>query len=146
MEKIITASGKGVQAGNGDFLENVQCLQIVVLLENLLGEKIPGNRFEAGKISSGRKKQKQIEKQVSEIRSWVRFLQFSEEEAIILTPSLKILDEEIQPLTLDDLGTLLFLRIRSPVSPCEKPAPLRLEAKTKTFHHGSLYIHPPADR
>lgn len=108
MEKIIIASGKGVQAENGDFPENVQCLQLVVLLENLLGEKIPGNRFEAGKISSGRKKQKQIEKQVSEIRSWVRFLQFSEEEAIILTPSLKILDEKIQPLTLDDLGTLLF--------------------------------------
>ncbi|MCD8337415.1 MAG: hypothetical protein LUD18_09105 [Lachnospiraceae bacterium] len=112
MEKIITASGKGIQAGNGDFAENVQCLQLVVLLENLLGENISGNRFEAGRISSGRKKQKKIEKKVSEIRSWVRFLQFSEEEAIILTPSLKILDEKIQPLTMDDLDALLFAHLK----------------------------------
>ncbi|MCC8104222.1 MAG: hypothetical protein LIP11_18860 [Clostridiales bacterium] len=101
MEKIITASGKGVQAGNRDFPENVQCLQIVLSLEKLLGEKIPGNRFEAGRIFCGRKKQKQIERQVNEIRSWVRFLRLSEEEVVILTPSLKILDEKIQPLTLE---------------------------------------------
>ncbi|MCD8076725.1 MAG: hypothetical protein LUF27_17200 [Lachnospiraceae bacterium] len=83
-----------------------------MFLEKMLGEKIPGNRFEAGRISCGRKKQKQIEKQVNEIRSWVRFLRLSEEEAIILMPSLKILDEKVQALTLNDLNALLFADLK----------------------------------
>ncbi|MCD8013230.1 MAG: hypothetical protein LUG99_08660 [Lachnospiraceae bacterium] len=106
METIITTGGKGVQVKDGDVAETIRCLQAVVLLEKLLGEKIPGNLFEAGKITGGKKKQKQIEKRIAGLHSWVRFLQITEEELLILTPSLKALEEEVRPLTPAELSTL----------------------------------------
>ncbi|MCD8397182.1 MAG: hypothetical protein LUD12_08380 [Lachnospiraceae bacterium] len=106
METIITSGGKGVQVKDGDATETVRCLQAVVLLEKFLGEKIPGSRFEAGRIAGGKKKQKQIEKRIAELHSWVRFLQITEEELLVLTPSLKALEEEIKPLTPAELSAL----------------------------------------
>jgi len=106
METIITSGGKGVQVRDSDAAETVRCLQAVVLLEKLLGEKIPGCRFEAGRIAGGKKKQKQIEKRIAELHSWVQFLQITEEELLVLTPSLKALEEEIKPLTPAELSAL----------------------------------------
>lgn len=106
METIITTGGKGVQIKDGDAVETVRCLQVVMLLEKLLGEKILGNRFEAGRIVGGKKKQKQIEKRIAGLHSWVRFLQITEEELLILTPSLKALEEEVKPLTPDEIITV----------------------------------------
>ncbi|MCD7819799.1 MAG: hypothetical protein LUH07_12245 [Lachnospiraceae bacterium] len=106
METIITTGGKGVQIKDGDVAETVRCLQAVMLLEKLLGEKIPGSRFEAGRIVGGKKKQKQIEKRIAGLHSWVRFLQITEEELLILTPSLKALEEEVKPLTPDEIITV----------------------------------------
>lgn len=106
METIITSGGKGVQVKDSDAAETVHCLQAVVLLEKLLGEKIPGCRFEAGRIAGGKKKQKQIEKRIAGLHSWVRFLQITEEELLILTPSLQALEEEVKPLTPAEISAL----------------------------------------
>ncbi len=103
MEQIIEAGGKGIQVKDSDATETVRCLQAVVLLEKLLGEKIPGCRFEAGRIAGGKKKQKRIEKRIAELHSWVRFLQITEEELLIITPSLQALEEEVKPLTPDEI-------------------------------------------
>ncbi|MCD7956784.1 MAG: hypothetical protein LUG93_13770 [Lachnospiraceae bacterium] len=103
MERVISVGGKGAQVTDGDYPEALYRLQAVMVLEKLLGEKIPGNHFEAGRIVCGRKKQKQIEKKIMRIRSWVRFLQISENEAIILTPSLMAADEKIKPLSANEL-------------------------------------------
>ncbi|MCD8015872.1 MAG: hypothetical protein LUG99_22485, partial [Lachnospiraceae bacterium] len=73
----------------------------------MLDEKIPGNRFEIGRIKCGRKKQKRIKKKMKGVRSWVMFLEISEGDLIILVPSLKALGEAVQPIEASELIEIL---------------------------------------
>ncbi len=104
MEQIISAGGKGVRVENNDSALALSRMKDIAVFEKYLGDKIPGTQFEAGKINCTKKEKNRLIKEIKAIRGWVRFLQIGEEE-IILTPSLKAVDDivKVEKLTQEDM-------------------------------------------
>lgn len=104
MEQIISAGGKGVRVGGNNPALALSRMKDIVVFEKYLGEKIPGTEFEAARISCTRKEKSRAIKKIIAVRSWVRFIQIGEEE-IILTPSLKAVDDivKVEKLTREDM-------------------------------------------
>ncbi len=103
MEKIISSGSCSVEIKEEIVPETILSLQALLMIECCLGEKLPGTRFEAAKITCSRKKRRRIRKGLMSVHSWVRFLNLGEGEVLILTQSLKALGEEITPLTPKEL-------------------------------------------
>lgn len=104
MEKIVAAGGKGVIVKNDDYVAALLCLQKILLFEKINGTKFPGHEFGAAVVTCSPKEQRKAKKRMRKVRSWVNFFPISENESIVLAPSLNLLDLKMRRITKEDVA------------------------------------------
>ncbi len=102
MKKIIAADSLGIDLRK-DLAGSILTLQIVKRTEVLLGESLPGTRFEAAEITAEGREIRKIRKCAERTGSWVRFIKTGKDTSLMITPSVKIAGEEVGPLKKEEL-------------------------------------------
>ncbi len=105
MKRIIKVNSSEISIGveEKNDQESLPDLQIILRIERVLGGELPGGQFEAAGIVCGFSERRKIRRKAEKTNTWVRFLKLSEGRYLLLTPSLKIVDENTENLTRPEL-------------------------------------------